>query len=220
MERLLKNPGLVENAPDQTSCFLACIQMFMRTKNGGRVYSFDEIDAIQNRKPGYYSWEFAMLERLAREGFEIENIWDFSLKRFLAEKEDYLLAFYGAEGAADVIRHSDMDAVMAAAKAYSQSAMARYSERMPTLDDIRHSIDAGWYMIANINQHVLQANPGVGMHSVFVYGYSERGVRLHNPGPPATEASEIAWDLFDKAWSSPNQRTRQLIRARSCEKVS
>ncbi len=220
-ERLLKNPGLVENGPDGASCFHACIQMAMRTKSGGHVYSFQEIDAIQKRSPGFYSWEYAMLDRLSQEGFLCEVISAFSLERFVREGAAYLIEYFGEASAKDQIEHTeDLAAVIDFARQYMMRKTAKYDERIPTLDDVRTAIDNGWYLIPTINQRILQADPDFAMHSVFAYGYSERGVRIHNPGPPATEASEIAWDLFEKTWSSPKESSRQMIKIKSCHKDS
>lgn len=220
-EILLTNPGLVENAPDETSCYLSCIQMVMRTKNGGRVYSFDEMDDIQKRPKGCASWEFALLQHLAREGFDCVMIAAFSLARFVKEGEAYLNEFYGKEAAAYMLDHTDdLSVVIDFARQFLEYPQAKYEERVPTLDDVRKAIDEGFYIIPMINQRILQADPGVAMHSVLIYGYSNRGVRFHNPGPPSTEASEITWEMFDKAWSSPQESSRQLILMKSCEKVS
>jgi hypothetical protein len=71
---LLNDPGLVENAADGANCMYACMQMVMRTKPNGRVFSFEEIDKILRRKPGYYSWGYAIHTAVARKGFDVKDI--------------------------------------------------------------------------------------------------------------------------------------------------
>ena len=51
----LKDPGLVSNGSDGTSCLHACVQMIQKTKEEARVLSFEEIDEILRRKHGQYS---------------------------------------------------------------------------------------------------------------------------------------------------------------------
>jgi len=189
----------------------------MRTKNGARVYSFDEMDAIQKRKPGFYSWEYALLEKLSLEGYFCKIISTFSIERFIREGAAYMIEYFGQDAAKDQLDHTeDLQTAIDFARHYLSSAAAQYEERIPDLEDVRRAIDDGFYLIPTINQRILQADSGFAMHSVFIYGYSERGLRVHNPGPPSTESSEITWDMFDKAWSSPSESSRQLILVKSC----
>ena len=211
MEYNLPDPGFVENAPDGASCLLACIQMVMQTKIGNKVLSFTEMDKILRRKKGEYAWEYALLSYLANDGFETKSISTLDPKRLYSEKESYIYKYYGTEGAKDQITHSNMENVYADARAFAENTKVDLELRVPQKDDITGFLRDGYYLIPYINQRILQADPGIAAHVIFVYGYSNRGVRFHNPGPPSTRASEITWDLFMRAWSSPSENARQLI---------
>lgn len=213
-EILNKNPGLVCNDIDGTSCFLACSQMALRTRTGIAVPSFDELSQIINRKDGQYSWEYGMLTYFVSIGFDVKFISTFNLQRLCDEGDNYMYEYFGEEAAEDQISHSDMEQVRTDVRKFLESTGVGLDYRIPTVDDIKSLIEEGYYLIPYVNQKIFQADPGYVAHTVLVYGYSERGVRMHNPGPPATEASEIAWDLFVKAWSSPSDNARILFAVR------
>lgn len=219
MKYLLKNPGLVCNDTDDTSCFLACTQMVMRAKNGGSVLSFAEISEIIGRKEGEYSWEYAMLGWLADHGFRVRFISTFDLTKFTENAHDYMHAYFGKEAAEDQISHSNMDVAVAGANAFLAGQDKVIETRVPEREDIEQLIQEGYYLIPYLNQRILQADPGYVAHTVVVYGYSERGVMMHNPGSPAVEAAEIAWDLFIKSWSSPSENARILMAVKPSEAI-
>lgn len=204
----LLNPGLVPNDKDGTSCFLACTQMVMRAKLGGSVSSFDELSTIIRRKEGEYSWEYAILSFLANRGFSVKFISTFDLNRFVSEKEEYMYEYFGEEAAKDQIVHSNMENAYQDASEFVRSSNVNIETRVPEINDIKKLIENGYYLIPYVNQKIFQADKGYVAHTVVIYGYSERGVLVHNPGPPATEGGEIAWELFEKAWSSPAIESR------------
>jgi len=212
METVLQDPGLVENDSDGMSCFLACTQMVMRSRNGAAVPSFDELGKIIRRKTGEYSWEYAMLSYLSHHGFHVKYITTFDVERLYKEKEKYLYEYLGAEAAQDQIVNSNMSAVYEDAKTFAGELSDVVRDvRVPTCDDIKQLLSDGYYLIPYVNQKILQSNDGYAAHMIVLYGYSDRGVRIHNPGPPPTRASEIAWDLFVRAWSSPSEAARILM---------
>jgi hypothetical protein len=210
MEYNLLNPGLVENDADGTSCFLACAQMVMRAKRGGSVLSFHELSKLIRRKEGY-SWEYAILSYLADDGFQVKFITSFDLRRLYTEKAEYMYEYFGKEAAADQLKHSNMENVYADAMRFVENTNVTVELRVPQKEDLVSLLKTGYYLIPYINQKILQADAGYVSHTVVVYGYSERGVRFHNPGPPATCASEITWELFMRAWSSPSENARILV---------
>ncbi|MDP9196852.1 MAG: hypothetical protein M3O22_08865, partial [Pseudomonadota bacterium] len=176
------NPGLVENDVDGVSCFLACSQMVFRTKTGIKVPSFQELGDIIGRKEGQYSWEYGMLAYMARNGFDVEFISTFNLERLVKEKNSYMYEYFGEEAADDQIKNSDMDQGIKGIEGFLSSKKKKIACRVPTKNDIVNLINEGFYIIPYINQRILQADPGYVAHTILVYGYSDRGVRVHNPG--------------------------------------
>lgn len=214
VEILLDDPGLVENAEDGMSCFHACVQMIMRTQKTAEVFSFADIDKILRRKPGKYSWEYAVLTELVKRKFDVKLIQTFNLERFIDNPEDYLIEYFGEEAGKNQIENSQLDEVIEDAKNFLSSGCEVVQNRVPNLEDVRDLLKEGYFLIPIINQKILQSDPGYVAHSIVLFGFSNRGVRFHNPGPPATRASEIDWTLFEKAWSSPSESARSLIAVR------
>jgi len=208
------NPGLVPNDCDGKSCFLACSQMVFRTKPGLRVPSLDELSAVINRRSGRYSWEYGMLAYFYENGFEVRFLSLFDLERFTLEGSFYMHEFFGDEAAQDQIENLDMELAIKSTRKFLESDGVQKTRKIPQLSDVRDLLSAGFYLVPYVNQRILQADAGYVAHTIFIYGFSSRGVRIHNPGPPATEGSEIAWDLFDKAWSSPRPESRILFAIR------
>jgi hypothetical protein len=213
-EILNYNPGLVPNDSDGKSCFLACSQMILRTKPGTRVLSFEELGAVIHRRSGEYSWEYAMLTFFSQNGFEVKFISKFDLRRLCDEGNKYMYEFFGTEAAEDQIRNSNMTQALDDARLFLQSSGVQTLCKVPQLADIKQMLNDGFYLIPYVNQRIFQADEGYVAHTILIYGCSSRGVRMHNPGPPATEASEISWKLFEKAWSSPNVDARILFAVR------
>jgi hypothetical protein len=135
----------------------------------------------------------------------------FDVNRFLSSKEEYLLTYLGEEVGADQIAKSDLKVVESDLRAIVALKPNCFLVQEPTLEDIRKYIEGGWYCLCNVNQRILQADDGYVGHMLFVYGVSSRGLRIHNPGPPATRATEIPWKVFDKAWSYPTASVRNIL---------
>ena len=208
------NPGLVPNGADGKSCFLACTQMLFRSLPGIRVPSFTELDALLHRTEGDFSWEYPLLNYFADAGFEVRLLTTFNLRRFVEEGDAYMYEYFGPVAAENQIRNSDIEQARADTKAFLSDLRVEIVPQVPQVEDIRSLLLDGFYLIPYVNQKILQADEGYVAHTIFIYGFSPRGVRIHNPGPPATEASEIAWPLFEKAWSSPSAEARILFAAR------
>jgi hypothetical protein len=208
------NPGLVLNGPDGTSCFLACSQMLLRTSPGRGVLSFAELGKLIHKAHGQYSWEYGAFAAFADMGFQVRIITTFDLRRLCDEGNSYMYEYFGKEAAEDQIQHSDMEQVFRDVRLFLEKSSVCIEKRVPQLKDVGKLLSEGFYLIPYVNQRILQADPGYVAHTIFVYGFSERGVRMHNPGPPATENTEIAWTLFDKAWSSPREASRILFAAK------
>jgi hypothetical protein len=200
---ILDDPGLVENGPDGASCVHACFQMLMRLRSIDGVLSFREMDNIMKRKEGMYSWEYALLAHLCKQGYKVKIIQQFDMHRFVEDGSEYIIEYYGEDVGNMYIEKSDVMQAIEDAKNMLSYKQIEIITRIANIRDIQTFITDGFYVLPSINQRILQADAGYVPHLIFIYGISERGIRFHNPGPPATSASEIPWELFHKAWSSP-----------------
>lgn len=212
-EIVLPNPGLVENSADAEHCVHACFQMLFRTNRGATVPSFADLDLMMDKVPGKYTWEYALLGSMANSGFDVKIIWEIDVEHLAADPAAFLIKHYGPTVGQEYIDNSDLPSVQRGAVALQRSH-ATIERRSPDVADVVRLLQDGYYLTATINQRVLQADPGYVAHSIVIYGASRRGIRIHNPGPPATEASEITWDLFEKAWAYPTSAARNIMAVR------
>lgn len=175
-EVLLKDPGFVGNGSDGNSCMHACMQMVMRTKPNGRVFSFEEIDKILRRKPGYYSWPYAIHSAVHREGFDIQSIGLFSTERFVEKGASYLYEYHDAEAAEVQIKHADMPTILEDARDFLKHCDIVSREHLPTVNDIQEALSNGWHVVPLINPKVLLGHPGYAGHFVFVFGFNDQEI--------------------------------------------
>lgn len=210
IEVTLNDPGLVENDSSGMSCLHACICMAQRGHNMADMYSFNKINQILKTDPKLYSWEYAILADLASNGYEINSYQQFDLNGFIKEPYDYLLSYFGEEVGKDQISNSDIDQVVKDARKFSSNHNVNLIKKSPVISDVVENINRGNYVLASINQRVLQNETGIVSHLIFIYGYSKRGIRFHNPGYPSTRASEIPWALFEKAWDKGLINRREM----------
>lgn len=212
MNVLLDDPGLVENSEYAEHCVHACFQMIFRTRNGGAVPSFGELDRLMNKRPGKYTYEFALLADMPEKGFETRIIWGLDLNQIISDPKSFFLHHYGREVGTETIINTDLDQLREDAKRLSDNIdKVIIKQRPATKNDLIEHISEGFYIMCTINQRVLQADPGYVAHSIIVFGCSHRGVTIHNPGPPSVKGSEITWDLFDRAWAFPTAAARNIL---------
>ena len=210
MEARLRDPGLVQNDESGMRCLHACVQMAFRAATGLAIPTFERLAQVLNAPEGKYAWSYPLLTFMKKEGFEVKMVEMFDVVQFTERPEKYLIEFLGTEVGEDQIKNSALDRVVEDAKTMIDSGV-QIELREPTKKDVVNFIADGYYVIPPVNQRVLQADQGYVGHAIFVFGVSERGIRFHNPGPPSTADSEIAWSLFEKAWAFPDAKAKNLF---------
>jgi hypothetical protein len=210
MEIRLSDPGLVENDQSEMRCLHACAQMAFRGAQCKTIPSFDELSLVLDAPEGKYAWSYPLLVHFQKCGFKVQLIEMLQIKKLIASPEEYLIEFFGEMVGRDQIQNSNISKVVVSAKELLMAGV-EIQQREPTRGDIEELISQGYFVIAAVNQRVLQAETGYVGHAIFLFGFSDRGVRFHNPGPPATADSEIAWSLFEKAWAFPNRDCKSIL---------
>ncbi len=210
MEVTLNDPGLVKNSSDGEHCVQACVQMICRGLELKRIPTFDELDVITNQKPGFYSWSYDIMNSLSKQGLKIETIQSLDFQAFLKKPKEALIDFFGEEIGLDQFTRSDIASLKRSIERFLKNPLIKMAMRTPTFDDIRGYIDKGMYVQCYVNHSTLNALDGYTGHSILVFGYSDRGLRIHDPGPPASRATEVNYNLFARAWGYPHDRAREL----------
>jgi hypothetical protein len=206
----LNDPGLVPNSADGEHCVHACVQMICRGLNLDRIPTFAQLDAIMDKKPGYYSWSYGIMNSLSTQGVSVETIQALDFHEFLKNPKKALIDFFGEEIGMNQFTNSDIPSLLRPIRRLLKNPQIKMDNRIPTFDDIKNYIDKGMYVKCYVNYYTLNGLKGYSGHAVLVYGYTDRGLLIHDPGPPAVEARKVNYKLFERAWGYPNDRAREL----------
>ena len=210
-EVTLQAPYFVPNTDDAEHCLQACASMVLSVLMPTQKFSFKELDEMSDKGEGKYTWPLRILVEFAKYGLGVSIIEPFDYVQFSNDPERYLVRQFGEEVGRDQIVNSDLPSVVRAAEVIISHPLIRVTTRIPTKDDIYELLGRGAYIICNVNQRVLQGDPGYVGHFIVIYGANDQGCLIHNPGPPAKKAEVIEWKLFDAAWSYPSDNARNLM---------
>jgi len=173
-----------------------------------KTYTWLELDTVTAHTADS-TWPMAGALYCHSIGFEVTWIDGFDLAEFSRRGYEYLRSYYGQAVADTQRRHSNLDQEMRYAGAVVERLSPRV--RVPGLDDLTSLVSAGIPVICNVNGHALTHRPGYMGHFVVVIGIVEGSVRVHDPGPPPCPDRFVDWATFDRAWSYPDQRYRNLL---------
>jgi len=203
----LKLP-LIGNTLDNFHCFQAALATILAYYLPDRSYDWKTLDRITAHSANY-TWPSAGLLYCASIGFEVLLIEDFDYGRFSLEGYSYLVEVAGKEVADDQRANSDLPQEMRYAKELNSAI--RIEQRIPSSRDLRDCLESGAPVICNVNSCTLSGRKGYTGHFVVVTGVGEDGLWLHDPGLPPLEDEFVQWELFDRAWSYPDAKARNII---------
>lgn len=198
--------------PDSTHCFQAALKMVLKHYFPSEEHSWGFLDSVTAKVDGLWTWPLAGSVWLASRGLEVRDIELFDYDAFVRDGEGYVTSFYGEEVGRDAIAHSRIGQEQEHALTFLRTV--RFEKRQPSHGDLRRLLDEGHLLVCNVNGRVLSDRPGWAGHFVVVKGYDESGFVLHDPGPPPLEGRHVAHETFDRAWSYPHERVRNVISLR------
>jgi hypothetical protein len=196
------------NTPDDFHCFQAALRMVLAYHFPTKTYDWKKLDRLTAHTANY-TWPSAGLLYCASIGLEVRLMDGYDYKRFAIEGYDYLVEIAGKEVADDQQRNSDLAQEMEYAKKLLSIIPAE--KKIPSLENLRECLLQGRLVICNVNSRTLNVQGGYAGHFVVVIGLNDEGVWLHDPGLPAIENRLVTWDEFDRAWSYPDSRARNIM---------
>jgi hypothetical protein len=134
---------------------------------------------------------------------------DFDYERFVREGFDYLEEWSGKEVASNQQRNSNLEQERALLRNLDGAVQIR--KQIPTRTDLKEILASGGLAICNVNSWVLVEQSGYSGHFVVVIGDQPQGIRLHDPGLPPRENMIVSWGRFDRAWSYPDKKARDIM---------
>lgn len=208
MEHDLKVP-FYPNTKDDTHCFQACLKMVLKYFFPDEEYSWEELERITAKKPGLWTWPMAGLLWLRDKGVEVRNIELFDYERFSIEGEEYLREEFGEEVCESQKTHSDLEQEKGFARGFFQNIQGE--KRIPDIEEMKGFLHEGWILLCNVNKRALDGREGYSGHTVVVSGFDNAGFILHDPGLPPRENLCVSFQVFDKAWSYPDEKARNIV---------
>jgi len=197
------------NTPDDTHCFQAALKMVLKFFQPQKDFSWQELEIITAKKGNLWTWPLAGLLWLADNGFDVKNTEIFDYKRFTQEGGKYLIEIAGKEVGEAQITNSDIPQEMEYAKSFLKKIGTAIL--IPTINDIKEKLRAGYLVICNVNAHALNQKPGYTGHFVVAKGFNEKGLLIHDPGLPALEYRLVEEGIFESAWAYPNPEAKNLM---------
>lgn len=178
-----------------------------------RQFSMADLIKLSDVVDGNATWPSRLLIELDQLGLEIHMIEGFDAQRFIDEGEHYLKDAFGEETAAWQIQHSDIEKERRDYRELLASDV-EVVNRVPTLDDIKKYLADGYMVKAVVNSKKLAGKDGYVGHAVLVLAIQGNEVVLHNPGLPPIPNQRVSIDVFEAAWSSPNEEAREIVAVR------
>lgn len=198
--------------PDGTHCFQATLRMMLGCFFPERAFTWAELDAATAKQEGLWTWPMAGAVWLGELGLDVRVVEPFDYERFAREGEAYVLAYFGDEvGRRAVARTHIAEEIRHAEALVTRGQVAR---RVPSLEEVRALLDDGWLVGCNVNGRMLHDEPGWSGHFVVVTGHDPDGLTIHDPGPPPAADRRVEDALFDRAWSYPDERARNVLAVR------
>lgn len=197
------------NTPDDTHCFQAFLRMVLKYFEPEKDFTWRELDRLTAKRAGLWTWPLAGMMWMSDRGYEVVDVEEFDYGRFVEEREGYLLEFYGSEGGAEQIAHSDIDQEVAMAQRLLQSGLV--TKGLPTLEMVGGLLDEGYLAGCLVNSRRLNGKNGYVGHFVLVKGMGEEGLTLHDPGLPPAENRPVSFGEFEQAWAAPDEKAKNVM---------
>ena len=199
------------NSGDGTHCYQAALKMVLHFFTH-REWSFEELDALSEKKPGQWTWPTASLVWLLDHGFEVQLIEEFDYAAFGKKGRSYLEKKWGKEVADAQEANSDLTAEQSLAIEFAKRAPLEH--RIPEWDDLEKMFREGYLMICNVNASLLHNLEGYSGHFVVPVEIERQIITIHDPGFPPSPSLKVAKKVFEKSWGYPTRHERNLLALR------
>ena len=196
------------NSEDNTHCYQAAINSVLKYFQPNKEYSFKELDEMSAKKEGLWTWQTQMILNLLKVGFDVVDIDDFDISKFVESGEEYLKEKYGNEVAVQQVKNSDIEQEQELYAEYL--VLNKHIQRIPNIKDIKLLLEKGYIIICNINSRVLNNKEGYAGHFIVVFKADDKEIYYHDPGLPPFPNRKETFEKFNSAWAYPNEEAKNL----------
>ncbi len=169
----------------------------------------DEWANICGFEAGKGTWANGGLLWFVEHGYDVVHMENFDDQRFINEKGAYLTALHGAETGRWMIEHTNIDTEVERVRKINRYS-AIFNRTVPSLDDMRSMLDAGYLLRIAVNWNKLHDKPGYNGHSILGYDYDDTYIYVHDPGLPSREAMALTWEKLDAISADPTPQNREV----------
>jgi len=145
---------------------------------------------------------------LSEHGYKVKMIEAFDYQRFSREGKEYIYSEFGTEIGRSQEKHADIaQGVLLSKKLICKSI---WTKKIPELNNIKELLKSNYLVICNVNAAKLNQQDGYEGHFVIVKGFDEDYLEIHDPGLPPYKDRIVDNEVFNEAWSFPNQNARNI----------
>jgi hypothetical protein len=202
------NIPFYSNTSDDTHCFQAVLKMVIDNYDPQIKFSWKDLDKISDKQNNKWTWPISGYIWLKENNYDIQIIEPFDYKKFIKHDGDYLIEEYGVEVGTAQINNSDIKKEQINAKNFIK--LINYQKRIPKINEIIYYLNNKYLIICNVNANKLINHQGYTGHFVLIKGYNNKGLFLHDPGLPPRENIYVDLELFERAWSYPNEKAKNI----------
>jgi len=159
---ITQNVPFYGNTPDNTHCFQASLRMVLEYFQPEKVWTWEELEKLTNKKPDMWTWPMVGLMNVQKFGYEVIAVDNFDYQQFVDKGLQYIEDSFGKDVAQMQDKHTDIHQAVDESKAYISSNI--HITRPATLDDIRHYLNNGYLVMADVNLKKLNGEPGIDNH--------------------------------------------------------
>lgn len=197
------------NTSDNTHCFQAALKMVLKYFQPEKDFSWKKLEIITGKKEGLWTWPLTGLIWMKNNGYEVVDIDVFDFKKFIKDKEKYLIRFFGKESAIEQIRHSDINYEVANTRKLLDTSIIK--KDIPSFETLKSLLAKGYLLICGINAKKLNGKKGFEGHFVVIKGFKGNTLLLHDPGLPPIENRKVPFNHFEKAWADPDEKAKSVM---------
>lgn len=205
------------NTSDDTHCFQAALKMVLKYFQPDKEFSWEDLERISAKKKDLWTWPLVGMVWMKNYGFDVVDVEVFDYQRFIKEKENYVLSFYGDEAGNEQIIHSDISQEIIYAEQLLDAKIVQ--KAIPTIETLRDFLLKRYLLICLINSQKLNGKEGYIGHFVVVKGIKDEALILHDPGLPPLKNREVKFKAFESAWTVPDENAKNVMAFRLAKSI-
>jgi hypothetical protein len=181
-----------------------------------RKFSIQDLEVLTGFVEGKGAYEMEELLNYSKLDLEAKVIINISYEEFAERGFEYIEEIVGLE-IIQWIKDNTGDIELEKKRAAQVAKKDIHQRRIPTQANIKELLANDWLVMIDVNSRKLNKKSGFSGHRVLIYGADERGVVLHDPGPPPSPSRKVTWQALEDAWADPNEDSKMLIAVRKLQ---